>query len=91
MTFRHLERKYIELQEAVRNVPGGVGCANDPTLFFPEDLLGSYHDRKDVITQAKAICAECPVKLRCFDYALSAGMVGIWGGTTAEERSKLRS
>jgi len=53
MTFRHLERKYIELQEAVRNVPGGVGCANDPTLFFPEDLVGSYHDRKDVITQAK--------------------------------------
>jgi hypothetical protein len=86
MTFRQLERKYIELQEAIREIPGGVGCAADPYLFFPDDLIGSNYSKKDVAEQAKAICAPCPVKVRCRDYATAAGMVGIWGGTTADER-----
>jgi hypothetical protein len=72
MTLRQIERKYIELQEAIRN-NDGVQCASVPEVFFPE------------------VCDDCPVRLRCFDYALSAGMQGIWGGTTHEERVKLRT
>ena len=89
MTLRQIERKYIELQEAIRN-NDGVQCASVPEVFFPED----EHDpevRKSMVKVAKEVCNDCPVRLRCFDYALSAGMTGIWGGTTHEERVKLRA
>ena len=89
MTLRQIERKYIELQEAIRN-NDGVQCASVPEVFFPED----EHDlevRKSMVKVAKEVCNDCPVRLRCFDYALSAGMHGIWGGTTHEERVKLRT
>ena len=89
MTSRQLERKYIELQHAISE-NGGVQCSQLPECFFPEDEPNLYLRRK-LIAVAKEVCDDCPVKARCFDYALSAGMVGIWGGTTAEERSKLRS
>jgi hypothetical protein len=59
-------------------------------VFFPEDEPDLYV-RKKLVVIAKDVCNDCPVRLRCFDYGLSAGMVGIWGGTTTEERSKLRS
>jgi hypothetical protein len=49
-----------------------------------------------IIEQAKAICAECPVKLKCRTYILEieskpnvAGRYGIWGGTTPEERKAI--
>jgi WhiB family redox-sensing transcriptional regulator len=89
MTLRQTERKYIELQEAIRN-NDGVDCSQVPEVFFPED----EHDpvvRKSMVQVAKEVCADCPVRLRCFDYALTANMQGIWGRTTAEERQKLRS
>ena len=86
---RQLERKYIELQHAITE-NGGVQCSQLPECFFPEDEPDLYL-RKKLIVVAKEVCNDCPVRLRCFDYALSAGMVGIWGGATAEERSKLRS
>ena len=84
-----MERKYIELQHAIAE-NGGVQCSQLPECFFPEDEPNLYLRRK-LIAVAKEVCDDCPVKARCFDYALSAGMVGIWGGTTAEERQKLRS
>ena len=86
---RQLERKYIELQHAISE-NGGVECSQLPAVFFPEDEPDVYL-RKKMIKVAKDVCNDCPVRLRCFDYALSAHMVGIWGGTTTEERSKLRS
>ena len=89
MTLRQIERKYIELQEAIRN-NDGVQCAELPAVFFPNDEPDP-ESRQVMVDVAKQICADCPVRLRCFDYALSAGMQGIWGGTTYEERQKLRS
>jgi hypothetical protein len=86
---RQLERKYIELQHAITE-NGGVECSQLPHVFFPEDETEPYLRRK-LIAVAKEVCNDCPVRLRCFDYAYSAGMVGIWGGTTAEERTKLRN
>jgi WhiB family redox-sensing transcriptional regulator len=88
MTTRQLERKYIELQHAITE-NGGVECAQLPNCFFPDDEPDPYQ-RKKLIQVAKQVCNDCPVRLRCFDYALSAGMVGIWGGTTTDERKALR-
>lgn len=50
-------------------------------LFFPKP-----RDRK-AIAEARAMCARCPVKKACFDYALDNGLrQGTWGGLTEVER-----
>jgi Transcription factor WhiB len=36
------------------------------------------------------LCHECPVQLQCYCYALLRGEQGIWGGSTDEERARLR-
>jgi WhiB family redox-sensing transcriptional regulator len=54
----------------------------DPDLFFPTTAEQS--------DQALAICASCPVRPECLEYALEAGeRFGIWGGTTEKRRRKL--
>ena len=89
MTLRQIERKYIELQEAIRN-NDGVQCASVPEVFFPEDEPNA-DIRRSMVKVAKEVCNDCPVKTLCLDYAISAGMHGIWGGTTHEERLKLKA
>src|SRR5690606_9161462 len=45
----------------------------------------------DAVTAAKAVCATCPVMSECLEYALAEQVQhGIWGGTTAEERTRIR-
>lgn len=40
---------------------------------------------------AKQLCAGCPVRTDCLEYALSVPwLVGYWGGTTAGRRAKIR-
>ncbi|MFF9567644.1 WhiB family transcriptional regulator [Streptomyces sp. NPDC014685] len=56
----------------------------DPELFFPEP------DEVDRIREAKALCAQCPVRGVCLDVALENGdSAGIRGGMTEEEREPL--
>lgn len=89
LSHRQLERKYIELQEAIRR-NDGVECSQVPDVFFPEE--GKQQDKEFYQLQvdtAKAICADCPLKIQCLDYAVSARMQGIWGGTTEAERKLL--
>ena len=54
----------------------------DPTTFYPltDEEAGP----------AKAVCASCPVKDVCLEFALDTREAeGIWGGTTARERRRL--
>ena len=45
----------------------------------------------DQIDAAKEICAVCPVNPECLEFALATNQeAGVWGGTTEEERRKLR-
>ena len=45
----------------------------------------------DRATAAKALCASCPVRQTCLDYALTNGIGhGVWGGLNETERAKLR-
>ncbi len=54
----------------------------DPEIFYP-----AAEEDSEV---AKAICAECPVREACLEYALtSREHEGIWGGTTARERRRI--
>lgn len=85
-TLRHLlgiERKYLELHQAIREV-GSVECEEIPDVFFAQEA--SREAQKLVEEIAKGICESCPIKVRCRDYALSTRVSGIWGGTTEAER-----
>lgn len=69
-----------------RDWQDGALCAQtDPELWFPG--VG------EPAIPAKRICAVCPVREACLDYALAAGprIYGIWGGTTEKERRQLRT
>lgn len=55
----------------------------NPRLFYPA--------RGEDTTPAKAICARCPVKAQCLDFAIeNVEKFGIWGGTSEKERRVIR-
>ena len=54
----------------------------DPDVFYPVV--------EEEVDEAKAICAECPVRLACLEFALAAReRDGIWGGATEKERRRI--
>lgn len=60
-----------------------AACAEtDPEVFYPEK--GGSH------REAKAICAACPVRTQCLEYALRMEAAdyptGVWGGMSPDER-----
>ena len=60
----------------------------DPGLFFPVGTTGPAIEQ---IETAKAVCRECLAREECLEYALATNQdSGIWGGTSEEERRKLR-
>jgi WhiB family redox-sensing transcriptional regulator len=61
----------------------GLCAQTDPDAFYPEDGAPA--------TSAKAVCRRCPVQTQCLDYALTHDeRHGVWGGTSAAERTRLR-
>ena len=63
----------------------GLCGQTDPEMFFP-DSNHSYAPK-----QAIEICNRCPVQLECLEWALTNDeRYGIWGGTTAQERSRMK-
>jgi len=60
----------------------------DPDLFFP---VGTTGPALEQIEQAKRVCRECLVHQECLEFALATNQdSGVWGGTSEEERRKLR-
>jgi WhiB family transcriptional regulator, redox-sensing transcriptional regulator len=56
----------------------------DLNLFFP--------GRGESAEPARQICAGCPVRQPCLEYAISRGIVhGIWGGLAERDRRALRT
>src|SRR5512147_2997042 len=56
-------------------------------LFPPEEEQDEYFRLR--VSLAKRICAGCPVRRGCANYALAADeRYGVWGGLTAEERAR---
>ena len=58
-------------------------CNNHPpAVFFPSDGVG--------VEIAKKICATCPVKDECLEYALAHRVDhGVWGGASERQRRRL--
>jgi hypothetical protein len=59
-------------------LPRGAACADaDPETFFPDPGQDD--------TQARAICARCPIRRECYALARATGQRwGIWGGVNFE-------
>lgn len=58
-------------------------CRREPPLtFFPSDGVG--------VEVARRICATCPVKAPCLEYALVNHIDhGVWGGASERERRRI--
>lgn len=62
----------------------------DTELFFPPSHLESRQEKRARERRAKAICAICPVRLECLQYALRINeQHGVWGGLNEQERRAL--
>jgi len=73
--------------EVVADWRDEAACSGLPhSVFFP---VGD--DLDSAITNAKRICASCPVVDDCLEFALETNeKAGIWGGTSEEDRKALR-
>ena len=59
-------------------------------FFFPPTRSERKDEKADREERAKAICAECAVRVDCLDYAVRIREPhGIWGGLTEVERRDL--
>ncbi len=58
-------------------------CRDEPpSRFFPSDGVG--------VEVARRICATCPVKEPCLEYALNQRVDhGVWGGLSERERRRI--
>jgi WhiB family redox-sensing transcriptional regulator len=56
----------------------------DPESFFVEDRGCDYTN------VVKTICKSCPVKNECLNFAVKYRMQGYWGGSTEQERRRMR-
>ncbi len=53
-----------------------------PSEFFPSDGVG--------VERARRMCAECPVRPECLEYALTHRIDhGVWGGCSERERRRI--
>ena len=61
---------------------------SDPELFFP---VAAHGPALRQLARAKEVCARCPVRVQCLEYALQSGQsFGVWGGASEEERRLMR-
>ena len=66
----------------------GACLTADPDLFFP---VATGAVGADQAAKAQRICARCEVRPECLEFAMSSGEAhGVWGGTTPEERVRVR-
>jgi WhiB family transcriptional regulator, redox-sensing transcriptional regulator len=70
----------------VNGLPGpwsklAICAGENPDIFFPSN--------GDPGTRARQICAHCPVRQDCAEYATGADESGIWGGLDQEQRRAL--
>jgi WhiB family transcriptional regulator, redox-sensing transcriptional regulator len=60
----------------------------DPELFFP---VGTGWLAQRQTGQAKAVCARCPVRAECLNWAMATRQsVGVWGGLSEDDRRASR-
>lgn len=63
-----------------------ASCAqDDPERWHP------HSSREDEALYAKQVCAGCPARLPCLEFAVAnVDLTGIWAGTTTQQRNRMR-
>jgi len=81
----HRQEAFHRLNNAIDSVES-VPCQDLPEVFFPDDFLTK--DMKEQAAQmAQKLCATCPARFECFEYAMVAKeRFGVWGGTLPSDR-----
>lgn len=80
----------MQQQSAALRKVSGVACGDaGPSLFF-----GGEHEnlpaRLTRVAKAKAVCAGCPARVPCLEYAVGAGEIfGVWGGVDLEHGDRM--
>lgn len=70
--------------------PIALCSGNHSHLFFPPSTSERKDEREKREVRAKSICAVCPVRVPCLEYAAEIKEpYGIWGGLTEAERRQL--
>jgi WhiB family redox-sensing transcriptional regulator len=76
--------------------PQEAPCAEtDPEMFFAEERQDPRNPNKIVSVYrnekgAKAVCFSCEYRFECLQLALEENLIGIWGGTTENERRNIK-
>jgi WhiB family redox-sensing transcriptional regulator len=73
------DRPAFGLQTWMRN----ADCRGaNATAFFPSDGLG--------VEAVQRVCAACPVRVECLEYALANRLdYGVWGGASERQRQRM--
>lgn len=84
-----IDRLYEALGKAIAEAPEIPPCMiSDPEAWFVNTSQG----RSREVVNVKNLCKACPVQKECLSYAIAnPELVGIWGGLTSRERSRLRA
>lgn len=62
----------------------------DGSVFFPPAHFEHKPEREAREARAKEICARCPVRAECLEWALATReQHGVWGGYSESERKAL--
>lgn len=81
---------YLETGDLTWQAQAACRGLDTETFFLPDAMRGPKKVARE--TAAKAICQGCPVVTKCLNWALAvAEPHGVWGGTTPEERTALRT
>lgn len=68
----------------------GLCRATDSDVFFPPPRFEHKPERQLREARAKSICARCPVRTDCLDWALTTREpFGVWGGYSESERRRI--
>jgi WhiB family redox-sensing transcriptional regulator len=74
----------VDIRDVVVDWQQDAACVHHREVdFFPA--------RGESVRDAKAVCACCPVRVQCLDFALRLKVAhGVWGGLSERERRSLR-
>jgi WhiB family redox-sensing transcriptional regulator len=82
------EHRFRHDPAGMRWLERALCTGEDPELFFP---IGGGDEVLDQVDRAKSVCARCPVRPECLEWALvTCQDAGVWGGLDAEERRTIR-
>ena len=88
-----------ELELLVPDFTGAACAGMDGDMFYDDMIVSESAKEYGMYTSTapkqhamlRRVCANCPVKVECAEFAIKHERFGFWGGLTAMERHSIRS